>query len=102
MTQPALTAAVLRHRAWKLTDDEMDARLHIDRTLPRLSERERECFNLTSQALRVASIARLLRLDQSTVRSHLKVVFDKMGVGSQIELTELVWKARGRPREVTL
>ncbi|MGD9997420.1 MAG: LuxR C-terminal-related transcriptional regulator [Ilumatobacteraceae bacterium] len=39
---------------------------------------------------RVPSIARALYLSQSTVRNHLSVIFQRLGVHSQEELIQLL------------
>jgi DNA-binding NarL/FixJ family response regulator len=52
----------------------------------RLSQREREILRAVSAGQRVASIARLLGISPHTVRNHLKAIFRKVGVHSQLEL----------------
>jgi DNA-binding NarL/FixJ family response regulator len=52
----------------------------------RLSRREREILRAVSSGQRVASIARLLAISPHTVRNHLKAIFRKVGVHSQVEL----------------
>jgi PAS domain S-box-containing protein len=61
----------------------------------RLTRRELDIVTLLVAGDRVRSIAQRLFLSQSTVRSHLSVIFSKFGVRSQSELLDLV-RARGR------
>jgi DNA-binding CsgD family transcriptional regulator len=56
----------------------------------RLSAREAEVVEHLLSGRRVMHIAAWLALSPNTVRSHLKSVFKKLGVGSQGELVELV------------
>jgi DNA-binding NarL/FixJ family response regulator len=63
-----------------------------------LTTREAEIVTLLVAGDRVRSIAQRLFLSQSTVRSHLSVIFSKFGVRSQSELLDLL---RSRYREST-
>jgi DNA-binding CsgD family transcriptional regulator len=64
----------------------------------RLTKRELDIVTLLLAGDRVRSIAERLFLSQSTVRSHLSVIFSKFGVRSQSELLDLL---RARHREST-
>jgi PAS domain S-box-containing protein len=55
-----------------------------------LTTREAEIVSLLVAGDRVPSIAQRLFLSQSTVRSHLSVIFSKFGVRSQSELLDLL------------
>jgi len=67
----------------------------------RLSQREREILRAVSSGQRVASIASLLGISPHTVRNHLKAIFRKVGVHSQVELLgHLHAQATGNVREV--
>ncbi|MHB1511211.1 MAG: helix-turn-helix transcriptional regulator [Acidimicrobiales bacterium] len=55
-----------------------------------LSERECEVMALIVDGRRVSSIARSLFLSEHTVRNHLKAIFHKLGVHSQVELLDQV------------
>ena len=59
-----------------------------DNELWRLSERERAVLGHLLDGQRVSSIARTLHLSPHTVRNHLKAIFRKVGVHSQVELLE--------------
>jgi DNA-binding NarL/FixJ family response regulator len=60
--------------------------------MERLSQREREVFNLLIDGLRVSQVSKALFVSEHTVRNHLKAIFDKLEVHSQ---TELLAKGRG-------
>ncbi len=53
-----------------------------------LTQREWEILRLLRANQRVFAIARSLHISSSTVRNHLKSIFQKMGVHSQMELLE--------------
>ena len=53
-----------------------------------LTQREWEILRLLRANQRVVAIARSLHISSSTVRNHLKSIFQKMGVHSQMELLE--------------
>jgi FixJ family two-component response regulator len=54
--------------------------------IDRLSQRERDIVAKLGIGQRVAEIATNLRISPNTVRNHLKSVFRKLGVSSQVEL----------------
>ena len=60
--------------------------------MSRLSQREREVFELLVDGLRVGQVAKALFVSEHTVRNHLKVIFDKLDVHSQAQLLD---KGRG-------
>jgi DNA-binding NarL/FixJ family response regulator len=62
-----------------------------------MSAREREVLQLLLSNHRVAAIATLLFISPHTVRNHLKSIFKKLGVGSQVELIERL-RHGGGPR----
>jgi DNA-binding CsgD family transcriptional regulator len=62
--------------------------------LGQLSAREREVLGLLLANYRTRSIARTLFISPHTVRNHLKAIFDKLGVHSQIELLERLGQYR--------
>ncbi len=67
--------------------------------LASLSAREREVLHLLLTNHRVPSIARALFISPHTVRNHLKAIFRKFGVRSQIELLELLRNTPADDRE---
>jgi DNA-binding CsgD family transcriptional regulator len=58
-----------------------------------LSQRERDVVNALCRGLRLTDIARVLGISNHTARNHLKHVFRKLGVHSQVELLSII----GRP-----
>jgi two-component system response regulator DctR len=70
------------------------ARAVIDRALAELTEREREVMDLVVQGRANKQIADALGISVRTVEVHRARVFDKMSVGSAVELANLL---RQRP-----
>lgn len=62
---------------------------HVE-VLADLSARQREVVLLVAEGLSVARVADRLGVSQHTVRNHLKAVFKKLGVHSQVELVARV------------
>jgi DNA-binding CsgD family transcriptional regulator len=62
----------------------------IIEALTTLSMREKEILRRLCRNQRVPTIARALYISPHTVRNHLKSIFRKVGVSSQIELLELL------------
>jgi two-component system response regulator FixJ len=54
--------------------------------IQKLSARERDIVKQLSAGQRVAEIASSLEISPNTVRNHLKSIFRKLGVSSQVEL----------------
>jgi two-component system response regulator FixJ len=54
--------------------------------IQKLSARERDIVKQLSAGQRVAEIATSLEISPNTVRNHLKSIFRKLGVSSQVEL----------------
>ena len=52
----------------------------------RLSMREREVVALVAQGLRNREIAEKISLQETTVKSHLRVIFEKLHVHKRLEL----------------
>lgn len=71
---------------------ESDAAPRIDLSV--LSQRELDVVQALSRGLRLSDIARVLGISSHTARNHLKHVFRKLGVHSQVEL--LSWLGRTR------
>jgi DNA-binding NarL/FixJ family response regulator len=62
-----------------------------------LTPREREIVSALSSGHRVGAIAERLRVSEHTVRNHLKAVYRKLDVHSQVELLSR-WHATAAPR----
>jgi DNA-binding NarL/FixJ family response regulator len=57
---------------------------------PALSAREKQVLGMVAMGFTNGEIARKLHLAESTVKSHLSMIFEKLGVRSRGEATELV------------
>lgn len=75
-----------------------DAPPTTDLTL--LSQRERDVVNALCRGLRLSDIAKVLGISNHTARNHLKHVFRKLGVHSQVELLALIGRRTGIPEAV--
>src|SRR5574341_1064002 len=71
-----------------LTLESSGDRLRIEVTVPAdgLTSREREVALLVSDGLRSREVAERLGIASQTVKSHLKTIFDKLGVRNRVEL----------------
>ena len=65
-----------------------------------LTGTERTVAHLAAQGLSSRVVAECMRLPQPTVRSHLRRVFRKLGVGSQVELARVVEQCAARDRTI--
>jgi DNA-binding CsgD family transcriptional regulator len=61
-----------------------------DLALDKLSPMERRVAEMLRAGIRVSDIARQLHISHHTARNHLKHVFRKLGVHSQVELLALI------------
>jgi DNA-binding CsgD family transcriptional regulator len=75
------------HQAGPPLDDDDD-------DLSLLSERERDVVLAMCRGLRLAEIARVLGISHHTARNHLKRVFKKLGVHSQVEMLSVLGSRR--------
>lgn len=73
-----------------------DSRQHTDPRLDRLTEREREVLHHLMNGLSNKAIARLLYLQEVTVKAHLRQVFRKLGVANRTQATALAMTAYHR------
>jgi DNA-binding CsgD family transcriptional regulator len=74
----------------------VDSELDSELDLGQLSERERDVVLAMCRGLRLAEIARVLGISHHTARNHLKRVFKKLGVHSQVELLVILGGQRRR------
>lgn len=65
--------------------------------LTSLSQRERDVVNALCRGLRLSDIAKVLGISNHTARNHLKHVFRKLGVHSQVELLSMIGRRTGIP-----
>jgi signal transduction histidine kinase len=65
-----------------------------------LTETERAVAHLAGQGLSSRVVADRMRLSQPTVRSHLRRVFRKLGVRSQVELARVIEQGAARARTI--
>lgn len=63
--------------------DAMHRRLHP--TGPQLTRREREVLDLLAEGLGVASIARKLYISESTTKTHVSKLYDKLGAANRAQ-----------------
>ena len=68
--------------------------------LTSLSQRERDVVNALCRGLRLSDIAKVLGISNHTARNHLKHVFRKLGVHSQVELLSLIGRRTGIPEAI--
>lgn len=80
---PALTAQLIGELSRARGAEPVDPEAAVIATLTR---REREVIALICEGLQNREIAERLHLSESTVRHHLTSIFDKLGVGSRLEL----------------
>jgi DNA-binding NarL/FixJ family response regulator len=69
-----------------------------DVKLASLTPREREIVALVAEGLRNEEVGRRLGISEKTVRNHLTLVFDKLGVSGRLELLAFAYQhGIGRP-----
>jgi DNA-binding NarL/FixJ family response regulator len=69
-----------------------------DAKLASLTAREREIVALVAEGLRNEEVGRRLGISEKTVRNHLTLVFDKLGVSGRLELLAFAYQhGIGRP-----
>jgi DNA-binding NarL/FixJ family response regulator len=54
-------------------------------TGPQLSPREREVLDLLAEGLGVAAIARKLYISESTAKTHISKIYDKLGAANRAQ-----------------
>jgi DNA-binding CsgD family transcriptional regulator len=67
-------------------------RLERERPKPNLTEREKEVLRLVCDGLTNAEIAACLHVSRETVKSELKRIFRKIGVGNRTQAAVLLVK----------
>jgi DNA-binding CsgD family transcriptional regulator len=66
--------------------------MDYDRPKPNLTEREKEILRLVCDGLTNAEIATCLHVSRETVKSELKRIFRKIGVGNRTQAAVLLVK----------
>jgi len=88
MSQPAqASTAVLQPHV-----DAPAFRVERERPKPNLTEREKEVLRLVCDGLTNAEIASCLHVSRETVKSELKRIFRKIGVGNRTQAAVLLVK----------
>lgn len=89
MSQPAQasTAGVQSH-----AEQPAAFRVERERPKPNLTEREKEVLRLVCDGLTNAEIASCLHVSRETVKSELKRIFRKIGVGNRTQAAVLLVK----------
>ena len=77
-------------------------RLGDRQRLESLSPREQEILGEVLSGKRVTDIARTLSISRHTVRNHLKAIYRKLGVHSQVELLGRFWAPSAASRDQLL
>jgi DNA-binding NarL/FixJ family response regulator len=57
----------------------------MDPTGPQLSPREREVLNLLAEGLGVSAIARRLYVSESTAKTHISKIYEKLGAANRAQ-----------------
>ncbi len=84
-----LADVVRRAKDFELAGQVADFPAVVRDDQPSLSRRETEVLDLVSQGLRNREIAQLLFISESTVKVHVRHIFEKLGVRSRAEAASL-------------
>jgi RNA polymerase sigma factor (sigma-70 family) len=88
--QPAETAS----QTMRPQHEQGAFRIEQERPKPNLTEREKEVLRLVCDGLTNAEIAACLHVSRETVKSELKRIFRKIGVGNRTQAAVLLVKNR--------
>lgn len=94
-THRALADAFAQARALSWAAERANAPKPKELDLSMLSQRERDVVLALRRGLRLSDIARVLGISNHTARNHLKHVFRKLGVHSQVELLSVIGARAG-------
>jgi RNA polymerase sigma factor (sigma-70 family) len=86
------TAEVTNSAAQPQPAQPQSFRLERERPKPNLTEREKEVLRLVCDGLTNAEIAACLHVSRETVKSELKRIFRKIGVGNRTQAAVLLVK----------
>lgn len=95
-THRALADAFALERARSWLAERSNAPKPAELDLSMLSQRERDVVLALRRGLRLSDIARVLGISNHTARNHLKHVFRKLGVHSQVELLSVIGARAGQ------
>jgi DNA-binding NarL/FixJ family response regulator len=77
--------AVVSPRSFSAADLAEAMRRRLTPTGPQLSPREREVLQLLADGLGVAAIARQLYISESTTKTHISKLYEKLGAGNRAQ-----------------
>ena len=72
-------------RAFTASDLADAMKRRMSPTGPQLSPREREVLNLLAEGLGVAQISKQLSISESTTKTHISKLYDKLGAGNRAQ-----------------
>ena len=85
-------AEAVQNNAFQPRADAVAFRIERERPRPNLTEREKEVLRLVCDGLTNAEIATKLHVSRETVKSELKRIFRKIGVGNRTQAAVLLVK----------
>lgn len=85
-------AEATNSQAYPQRPEPLGFRLERERPKPNLTEREKEVLRLVCDGLTNAEIATKLHVSRETVKSELKRIFRKIGVGNRTQAAVLLVK----------
>ena len=92
--------AAVSPRSFTAADLAEAMRRRMQPTGPQLSPREKEVLNLLAEGLGVSAIARRLFISESTAKTHISKIYDKLGAGNRAQAIMSAIRA-GLIREVS-
>ena len=92
--------AAVSPRSFTAADLADAMRRRMQPTGPQLSPREKEVLNLLAEGLGVSAIARRLFISESTAKTHISKIYDKLGAGNRAQAIMSALRA-GLIREVS-
>ncbi|WNZ10636.1 response regulator transcription factor [Streptomyces sp. 11x1] len=96
--EPALASLLVDSYLEPLRRDQTQS--EAESLLTRLTAREREVLTLLADGYAAPEIAAMLSLATGTVKSHMRSVYDKLGVSNRIQAARVFWSAGSAPTPV--
>jgi len=93
--------AAVSPRSFTAADLADAMRRRMQPTGPQLSPREKEVLNLLAEGLGVSAISRRLFISESTAKTHISKIYDKLGAGNRAQAIMSAIRA-GLIREMSL